>query len=87
MENIDITVSGDSGVDHSELCQKHLSDLEKNGIYVPIIRLENPIRMNLAADTEGVPNYIVVNRNVIINKTIYTRELSPYYTKLNFVSI
>ena len=73
-DKVSVVVNGDYGADHAALGNNHLLELAKANLFVPIIPLEKPITMDLAADGQTEPLKLTADRKARITTTLTTAE-------------
>lgn len=65
MGTVEVLVTGNDGADHAALSQDDVDKLAQKEIYVPILNLVEPVRMQLAGSGSDQPLVIFLQRNRI----------------------
>lgn len=74
MDNVDTVVMGDYGADYAEMSKTHIKQLAEKSIFVPLLQLNKPVRMELAVSGRIDPPIIVSNKKARVTTTLYEPE-------------
>ena len=69
-----MVVSGDYGSDLAALSEHHLAQLAQANIFVPVLPLQNPVKLHLAVDGSDGLLVITAERKAQISTTVSTTE-------------
>lgn len=87
MDSLDVVISGTYGADHAALNESHLKLLAERNLFVPIVTLKTPVKLNLAVDAGGESRFVTARQKSRISTTIETLEGSMRLRNVEYLVI